>query len=124
MAEDNIMTSRAAALGFLKAGRKAEHKKAALPSEKKESGFALYDRLRHMSEDDFNAGVQNGSITPEQRRRAGEYFYDMWMGDVWGEGDHNEPEPTFEEFMANPAKYGVEENDQDPWNVHRFAPSK
>ena len=121
MADNNIIESRRAAEDFLKAGRKKEHKVAAQPIDDNENGFSLYQKYRKMSDDEFNAGVADGTITPEKKRKAGEYFYNFWMGDVWGEGDHNEPEPTYEEFMANPAKYGVEENEADPWNVHRFA---
>ena len=34
------------------------------------------------------------------------------MGDVWSEGDHdNEPEPTYDEFIADPAKYGAHDDD-------------
>ena len=120
MAEDNITGSRKAALDFLRAGRKKEHKEAAKPTDgKPESGFELYNKYREMSDDEFNAGVADGTITPEKKRKAGEYFYNFWMGDVWGEGNDG-PEPTYEEFMADPKKYGVEENEADPWNIHRF----
>jgi hypothetical protein len=39
------------------------------------------------------------------------------MGDGWGEGDHDgEPEPTYDEFIADPRKYGVTYTDEDAAN--------
>ena len=121
MADNNnsIQDSRKAALNFLKAGRRNELKK--------QSGFDLYYKFRDMSDEDFDKGVKDGSITPEQIRKAGEYAFDVYMGDVWGEGDHDMPEPTYDEFMANPAKYDYTTDDNGRGaidHIERFNPNR
>jgi len=75
--------------------------------------FDLAQRVRTMSDEDFEKAMADGSITPEQLRKAGEYEWDIYMGDVWSEGDHDdEVGPTYDEFMADPAKYGAEDDDE------------
>lgn len=84
---------------FLKAGKRKEAADA----------FDLANRVRTMSDEDFEKAMADGSITPEQLRKAGEYDWDIYMGDVWGETDLPEqfdPEPTYDEFIADPEKYG------------------
>ena len=84
---------------FLKAGKRKEAADA----------FDLANRVRTMSDEDFEKAMADGSITPEQLRKAGEYDWDVYMGDVWGETDLPEqfnPEPTYDEFIADPEKYG------------------
>jgi len=71
--------------------------------------FDLAQRIREMSDEDFEKAMADGSITPEQLRQAGEYEWDVYMGDVWSETDLPEqfnPEPTYDEFIADPEKYG------------------
>lgn len=84
---------------FLKAGKRKEAADA----------FDLANRVRTMSDEEFEKAMADGSITPEQLRKAGEYDWDIYMGDVWGETDLPEqfdPEPTYDEFIADPEKYG------------------
>ena len=84
---------------FLKAGKRKEAADA----------FDLANRVRTMSDEDFEKAMADGSITPEQLRKAGEYDWDIYMGDVWGETDLPEqfdPEPTYDEFITDPEKYG------------------
>ena len=84
---------------FLKAGKRKEAADA----------FDLANRVRTMSDEDFEKAMADGTITPEQLRKAGEYDWDIYMGDVWGETDLPEqfdPEPTYDEFIADPEKYG------------------
>ena len=84
---------------FLKAGKRKEAADA----------FDLSQRVRTMSDEDFEKAMADGSITPEQLRKAGEYDWDVYMGDVWSETDLPEqfnPEPTYDEFIADPEKYG------------------
>ena len=111
-----IMGSRKAAADFLRAGRRKELKD--------DGGFDLHYRFRNMSDDDFYKGVADGSITPEQIRKAGEYAHDVYMGDVWTEQDENwdKPEPTYDEFIADPAKYGYEEDTEFPERLYRYKP--
>lgn len=112
-----IRDSRKAAADFLRAGRKQE--------SAKEGGFDLYNRFSKMSDDEFDSGVRDGSITPQQIRKAGEYIFDVYMGDVWSEGDHDgEAEPKYEEFMADPEKFGVVEYEADPWRFYRYNPAR
>jgi hypothetical protein len=61
-----------------------------------------------MSDEEFDSAVSTGTLTPEQIRKAGEYDWDNYMGDVWWETDLPDEmeEPTYDEFMADPAKYG------------------
>lgn len=84
---------------FLKAGKRKEAHDA----------FDLANRVRTMSDEEFEKAMADGSITPEQLRKAGEYDWDIYMGDVWSETDLPEqfdPEPTYDEFIADPEKYG------------------
>lgn len=95
---------------FLSAGQRSAARAAAAKSGG-ETDFDLAQRIRSMSDEDFDKAVANGSLTPEQIRRAGEYDWDVYMGDVWSETDNPERfpvEPTYDEFMADPAKYGYE----------------
>ena len=102
--------------GFLSAGRRNEAR-AAAAQKGGDTDFDLADRIRRMSDEDFDKAVASGALTPEQIRRAGEYEFDTYMGDVWSEGDHDdEVEPTYEEFVANPQKYGVTYTDEDASN--------
>ena len=119
-----IKASRRAADDFLRAGRRNELKK--------EGGFALHDRFSQMSDEEFDKAVADGSITPEQRRQAGEWAWDTYMGDVWMEQDENfdKPEPTYEEFMSDPAKYGYDASQHDyegaeyPDRFYRYKPGR
>ena len=84
---------------FLKAGKRKEARDA----------YDLAQRVRTMSDEDFEKAMADGTITPEQLRKAGEYDWDVYMGDVWSETDLPEqfnPEPTYDEFIADPEKYG------------------
>lgn len=107
--------------GFLSAGRRNEAR-AIASQNGGESDFDLAWRISRMSDEDFDKAVADGTLTPEQIRRAGEYEYDTYMGDVWMEQDENfdKPEPTYEEFMSDPAKYGAEDID-DPEFPRRFS---
>lgn len=99
---------------FLKAGKRKEAADA----------FDLVNRVRTMSDEDFEKAMADGSITPEQLRKAGEYDWDVWMGDVWMENPDNDdvPEPTYDEFMADPEKYGFHRdwNDEDARSFDRY----
>lgn len=91
---------------FLRAGRIHE---ARMPrGSGNPSAFDTAAKVRSMSDSEFEEALKSGSITPEQLRKAGEYDWDTYMGDVWSEGDIAEqiPEPTYDEFMADPEKYG------------------
>lgn len=112
--------------GFLSAGRRNEARAVAAKNGE-ESDFDLAWRISRMSDDDFDKAVVDGTLTPEQIRRAGEYEYDTYMGDVWSEGDHDdEVEPTYEEFMSDPAKYGAEDIDDPefPRRWGRYNPAR
>ena len=117
--ELGIMASRKAANRFLRAGRRNENAR--------KGGYHQHDRFRNMSDEEFDEGVRNGTITPEQIRNAGEYAWDTWMGDVWMEDADNDdkPEPTYDEFIADPAKYGYKEYPEDdmPNRMYRYNPS-
>ena len=91
---------------FLRAGRRKEARQEAATRE--DHPVNLADRIRSMSDEEFDAAVKGGSLTPEQIRKAGEYDLDVYMGDVWSESHYPEdgPEPTYDEFMAAPEKYG------------------
>ena len=93
--------------GFLSAGRRNEAR-AAAAQKGGDTDFDLADRIRRMSDEDFDKAVASGALTPEQIRRAGEYEFDTYMGDVWSESHYADegPEPTYDEFMADPEKYG------------------
>lgn len=87
---------------------------------KKINGIAVFNRIAEMPDDEFDRAVKSGELTPEQIRAAGEYFHDVWMGDVWAEGEHDdEPEPSYEEFYADPAKYGYSEDDNE-YKLYRY----
>lgn len=94
---------------FLSAGARSAARTAAA-QRGEETDFDLAQRIRQMSDDDFNAAISNGTLTPEQIRRAGEYDWDIYMGDVWSETDLPDqmPEPTYDEFIADPEKYGYQ----------------
>ena len=122
--QDNANTRRAdakAADDFLRAGRADEERRAGV-----ESGFDLAQKIRSMSDEDFDKAVASGELTPEQIRKAGEYEYDVYMGDVWTENPDNDdvPEPTYDEFMADPAKYGHEEDPEWPLHLDRYNPAR
>lgn len=108
---------------FLSAGRRNEAR-AAARQQGGETDFDLAQRVRSMSDEDFEKAMNDGSLTPEQLRRAGEYDWDVWMGDVWIENPDNDdvPEPTYDEFMADPEKYGFhrEWNDEDAKAFDRY----
>ena len=95
---------------FLSAGQRNEARAAARQNGGGETDFDLADRIRTMSDEDFEKAMSDGTISPEQLRRAGEYDWDIYMGDVWMENPDNEekfnPEPTYDEFIADPEKYG------------------
>jgi len=113
----NIKDSYQATKDFLKTGRRLERKQ--------EPGYELYRKFNKMSDDEFDAAYKNGDINEDDIRKAGEYAFDVYMGDVWSEGDHDgEKEPTYEEFMSDPGKYGFVEYDVEPWNFHRFNPNR
>lgn len=93
---------------FLSAGRRNEAR-AVASQNGGETDFDLASRIREMSDEDFDKAVASGELTPDQIRRAGEYDWDVYMGDVWSEGDGPDRfpvEPTYDEFMSDPAKYG------------------
>lgn len=112
-----IQDSRRAADAFLRAGRRRELNE--------ERAGDLADRFREMSDEDFDRGVADGSITPEQIRKAGEYDFDVYMGDVWVEKPENDgkPEPSYDEFMADPAKYGYD-TAVDHMKFSRYNPNR
>jgi len=107
---------------FIAAGNRNEARAAAAQSGG-ETDFDLAKRIGRMSDEEFEAAVADGSLTPEQIRRAGEYEYDVYMGDVWMEDADNDdkPEPTYEEFMSDPAKYGAPDDTTDPEFPRRFS---
>ncbi len=106
--------ARRAVSDFLRAGRRNEAnrrvKQDLVTAPEKESPFDIMNRIRHMSDEEFENSVKTGALTPEQIRAAGEHDWDTWMGDVWMETDWPDKmeEPTYDEFMADPAKYGYE----------------
>lgn len=111
-----ILRSRRAANEFLRAGRR----KARRDSD----GFDLAMRFSKMSDEDFDKGVADGTITPDQIRAAGQYEYENYMDDVWSETDQAEemPQPSYEEFLADPGKYGYSEdpNSERPRRFYRY----
>jgi hypothetical protein len=120
-----IMGSRRAADDFLRAGRRRELRG--------EDGFDLHNRLSRMSDEDFDRGVADGSITPEQIEKAGRNAYEDYMLDVWSETDQADEmeQPSYEEFMENPEKYGYDgetaaRNDASeyPDRFYRYKPSR
>jgi len=103
------------------------------PKQEEESGRDLHDRFSHMSDEDFDKGVADGTITKEQIRKAGQDAYENYMLDVWSEQDDNDlkPWPSYEEFYENPEKYGYSketaaENDASeyPDRFYRYKPSR
>ena len=106
--------ARRAVSDFLRAGRRNEAnrrvKQDLVTAPERESPFDIMSRIRNMSDDEFENSVKTGALTPDQIRKAGEYDWDTWMGDVWMETDWPDKmeEPTYDEFMADPAKYGYE----------------
>ena len=81
----------------------------------------FFDKINEMSDEDFDKAVKSGELTNDQIRSAGEYFLDTWIGDVWREGDHDdEPDPTYEEFYANPSKYGHTEGQSFGSHLDRY----
>ena len=106
---------------FLRAGKVREaHRNG------QEADFDIAQRIRSMSDEQFDDAVKSGYLTPEQIRKAGEYEYDIYMGDVWSENADNDllPEPTYDEFMADPAKYGYEEDPEWPLHLDRYNPAR
>lgn len=103
-----IAQGRRAVSDFLRAGRRKEAAQSAATPEERPS--SIMDRIRNMSDDEFGEALRSGSLTPDQVRKAGEYDWDTWMGDVWSETDWPDrvAEPTYDEFMADPEKYGYE----------------
>ena len=92
---------------FLSAGKRNEERYVA--KERGEvSPFDIAQKVRTMSDEEFEKAMADGSITPEQLRKAGEYDWDVYMGDVWIENPDNEDayEPDYDEFVADPEKYG------------------
>ena len=73
-----------------------------------DSPIDIDNRIMEMSDEEFENAVASGELTPEQIRKAGEYAWDVYMGDVWSESHYADegPEPTYDEFMADPEKYG------------------
>lgn len=123
----NAQKKKNAVRDFFRIGRKKELKnKAASNKEKQESAFDLAERIREMSDEEFDNAVANGTLTPEQIRKAGEYEFDIYMGDVWVEDPDNDdkPEPTYEEFMSDPVKYGYDAYGGDEWKFYRYNPNR
>ena len=114
---------------FLRAGRINEARRAGV-----ESDFDIAQRINSMSDEEFDRAVASGELTPEQIRKAGEYEFDIYMGDVWSENADNDllPEPTYDELVADPRKYGVTYTDEDaskkpdiyPVNWGRYNPAR
>lgn len=118
----DIMASRKAANDFLKAGARNERRRGRSRGE----GIRQWSRFSDMSDDDFDKGVADGSITPQQINDAGRYEYENWLDDVWSETDRaeDEPEPTYEQFMANPYKYGYNEDLGAENHLYRYNPGR
>lgn len=113
---------------FLRAGRRNEERAAAAQAGE-ETGFDLHDRFSHMSDEEFDRGVADGTITPDQIRKAGQEAYENYMLDVWSETDQAEdmPWPSYEEFMENPEKYGytgINDDSEYPDRFERYKPSR
>jgi len=108
-------------------------RKGAPKQEGEESGWDLHDRFSRMSDEDFDKGVADGTITKDQIRKAGQDAYENYMLDVWSENADNDekPWPSYEEFYENPEKYGYSketaaENDASeyPDRFYRYKPSR
>lgn len=97
---------------FLRAGRRNEarrEKRDLVTAPDTDNAIDLDSRIMGMSDEEFDNAVKTGELTPDQIRKAGEYAWDVYMGDVWSEGDGPDRfpvEPTYDEFMADPEKYG------------------
>ena len=98
--------ARRAVSDFLRAGRRNETGK----QDSGESAFVLMNRIRGRADDEFGEALRSGALTTDQVRKAGEHDWNTWMGDVWSETDWPDkvPEPTYDEFMADPEKYGYQ----------------
>lgn len=111
-----IQRSRVAADDFLRAGKRR--------ARMQNHGFDLHNRFSKMSDEDFDAAVADGTITPDQIRAAGQYAFETWRDDVWSETDDamDQPDPTYEEFIADPSKYGYKEYPEDefPNRMYRY----
>lgn len=105
------------------------------PKQEEESGWDLHDRFSHMSDEEFDRGVADGTITKDQIRKAGQEAYENYMLDVWSETDQADEAggkwPSYEEFYENPEKYGytsevAAENDSSkyPDRFYRYKPSR
>lgn len=113
---------------FLSAGQRNEARAIAAKNGE-ESDFDIAWRISRMSDDDFEKAIADGSLTPEQIRKAGEEEYENYMLDVWSEQDDNDlkPWPTYEEFMSDPSKYGAEDDLSDeefPRRWGRYNPAR
>lgn len=124
-----IQRSRRAANDFM---RSAMRKSA--PKDE-ENGFDLHNRFSRMSDEEFDRGVADGTITKDQIRKAGQEAYENYMLDVWSETDQADEAggkwPSYEEFYENPEKYGYSketaaENDASeyPDRYYRYKPSR
>lgn len=122
--------ARRAVSDFLRAGRRNEANRAPVKKDlvtapDTDRPGDLVDRIRNMSDADFDNAVKTGALTPEQIRKAGEYDWDTWMGDVWMETDWPDTmvEPTYDEFMADPGKYGYQKgiNEDNDRAFDRYA---
>ena len=103
--------ARRAVSDFLRAGRRNEARRGKRETaQEKESPWDIANRMENMSDEELENAVKTGALTPDQIRAAGEDHWDTWMGDVWSETDWPDKiaEPTYDEFMADPAKYGYE----------------
>lgn len=105
------------------------------PEQEEESGWDLHDRFSRMSDEEFDRGVADGTITKDQIRKAGQEAYENYMLDVWSETDQADEAggkwPSYEEFYENPEKYGYSketaaENDASeyPDRYYRYKPSR
>lgn len=109
---------------FMKAGR---HREARLANE---HAYDIASRIREMSDEEFDEALRSGELTPDEVRKAGEYDWDTWMGDVWSETDWPDTmeEPTYDQFMADPERYGyqrgVNEDDDRAFDRYRRAGSR
>lgn len=111
--------------------RKGANNGISVAPKDEESGYDLHDRFSHMSDEEFDRGVANGTITPEQIRKAGQEAYENYMLDVWSETDQADEMgmkwPSYEEFMENPEKYGytnINDDSEYPDRFDRYKPSR
>ena len=112
MANDNdrnIQGSRKAAMSFLHKANAGEQRRNRIPKTvPQQAGQKPKFHPLDLSDEDWDALMKSGQYTPEQLRQAGEYDFDTYMGDVWYETDLPDqmPEPSYDEFMTDPDKYG------------------